>query len=62
MFKSLRVILRSLFAQRIAEIVVGLGEVGILGKRLLELDLGFGEFLGVHELDALVVDLYWLSA
>src|SRR5258708_32783309 len=62
MLDSLSVILRSLFAQRIGEIVVGLREAAILRKRLLEVDLGFGELLGMHELDALVVDLYWLIA
>jgi hypothetical protein len=37
--------LRSLFAQRKGEIVVGFGELGILRKRLLELDLGLGELV-----------------
>jgi hypothetical protein len=62
MFESLRVVLRSLFPQRIAEIVVGFGEVGIFRKRLLELDLGFGELLGTHELDPLVINLNRLVA
>jgi hypothetical protein len=37
MFENLRVILGTLLSQRIAEIVMGFGEVWILSKRLFEL-------------------------
>jgi hypothetical protein len=56
MLESLSVPLRPLFAQQLDEIVVSLGEAGIPGTRLLELDLGFSELLSMHELDALVID------
>jgi hypothetical protein len=53
--------LGTLLSQRIAEIVMGFGEVWILSKRLFEPDLSFSELFGTHQLDALIIDLYWLS-
>jgi len=56
MFKGFRKILRALLSKRESEIIVRLGKVWIITDRLFELNLCRGEILGLHEIDALVLN------
>jgi hypothetical protein len=56
MFKGYRIVLWALLPKRESEVIMRLSKVRIITDRLFELNLRSGEFLGAHEIDALVVN------